>query len=348
MQGQIPDNPPLSNQARTAILIVATAAAVYLCWQIAQPFIAVATWALALAVVMLPLQERLEPRMKAGSAAFLAVLAVTWILIGPAVWLGRAFAQEASGTLKLIDTAFSSGDPQASLSRYPQLQSIFEWLQQRFDLEQEARKLAGQLAVHLSDIVQSSVWILTQVMLTLVTMFFFLRDRALILGFLRRLSPLSTVQTSAVFERAAKTIGASLTSNLLVKVVQGLLGGLMFWFLGLPAPVLSGAAMALLALLPVLGTGLIWGPAAIILAMTGSWGKAIVLAVWGGVVVSMVDNVLYPILVAGEMSVYPLAVFFAVFGGLIAFGFTGIVLGPLILAITAMLIDIWSVHDSRI
>ncbi|MEQ1884109.1 MAG: AI-2E family transporter [Bryobacteraceae bacterium] len=333
---------------RTLILILATAAVVYLCWLIARPFIGVATWALALAIVMLPVHERLERRMRPGVAALVTVFGVALLLIAPAVWLGRLFAQEATGMVKLLDAAFSSGDARSGLDGYPKLKGIVEWLQQRFDLEQEMRRLGGLLAGQVSGIVQGSVWILTEIVLTLVTMFFFLRDRAVILNYLRRLSPLSDQQTSAVIDRAAKTIGASLTSNLLVKVVQGFLGGLMFWFLGLPAPVLSGAAMGLLALLPILGTGLIWGPAAVILAVTGSWVKAIVLAVWGGVVVSMVDNILYPILVAGELRVYPLAVFFAVFGGLIAFGFTGIVLGPLILAITAMLIDIWSARTDPV
>jgi len=340
-----PRDPALAQPTRTATLLVATAAAVYLCWLIARPFIGVATWALALTVVARPWHSWLERRMRPNLAALVTVLTVALGLIGPAVWLGSVLLQELGDIAKKLDAVFPSGDLGAGMDRYPQIQRVIEWLQIRMDFGQELRRMAGIVAGQVSNAVRGSIWILTQVLLTSVTMFFFLRDRDLILMYLRRLSPLSPEETSAIFERASKTIGASLSSNLFVKLIQGILGGLMFWILGLPDPVLAGAAMALLALLPIMGTGLIWGPAALILAFTGSWIKAIVLALWGLFAVSLIDNVLYPILVAEELSFYRLAVFFAVFGGLIAFGFTGIVLGPLILAITVLLVEIWSARE---
>ena len=90
-----------------------------------------------------------------------------------------------------------------------------------------------------------------------------------------------------------------------------------------------------------MGTAIVWAPAAIFLALSGSWVKAVVLAVWGGLVVGLIDNFLYPILIASELRFHPLAVFFAVFGGLLAFGIAGVVLGPVILAITVALLEIW-------
>ena len=122
----------------------------------------------------------------------------------------------------------------------------------------------------------------------------------------------------------------------------------MFWILGLPAPVLFGAATALFAVLPVMGTAIIWAPVAIFLALSGSWIKAVIRAIWGALVVGLIDNFLYPILVAGELRFHPLAVFFAVFGGLIAFGISGVVLGPVILAITVALLEIWQVRKTDI
>jgi predicted PurR-regulated permease PerM len=102
--------------------------------------------------------------------------------------------------------------------------------------------------------------------------------------------------------------------------------------------------MSLLATLPMMGASLVWGPAAIYLAMNGSWIKAIVLCGWGLLVVSLIDNVLYPLLVAGELRLHTLAVFFAMLGGLIAFGVSGVVLGPVILAVTYGLLELWRIR----
>jgi predicted PurR-regulated permease PerM len=105
----------------------------------------------------------------------------------------------------------------------------------------------------------------------LLTLFYFLRDHKRLLQYLRQLVPLSQTETDQLFQRVSDTISATLYGNVVVKLVQGVLGGAMFWVLGLPAPVICGAAMALFAMLPVVGTSLIWGPAAIVLLVQGSW-----------------------------------------------------------------------------
>ena len=120
----------------------------------------------------------------------------------------------------------------------------------------------------------------------------------------------------------------------------------MFWILGLPAPMFFGAAMALFAMLPIVGTSLVWGPAAIYLLIHGSWVKALVLAAWGALVVSLIDNLLYPILVAGELRIHTLGILVSVFGGLIVFGVAGVVLGPVILASTVALLGVWRLRTA--
>jgi predicted PurR-regulated permease PerM len=104
--------------------------------------------------------------------------------------------------------------------------------------------------------------------------------------------------------------------------------------------------MAVLAMLPIVGTSIVWGPAAVILLMQGSWIKGLILLVWGALVVSLVDNVLYPVLIAGDLRLHTLAVFVSVFGGLIAFGVAGVVLGPVILATTVALLDFWQIRTN--
>src|SRR4029077_11006468 len=129
----------------------------------------------------------------------------------------------------------------------------------------------------------------------------FLRDRRLALETLRTLSPLSQVEMDRLFTQLADTFYATIYGIVVVAGVQGTWGGLMFWWLGLPTPLLWGLVMALLAVVPVLGAFIVWLPASIFLALDGSWEKAVILALWGGLVVSTIDNLLYPMLVGNRL-----------------------------------------------
>ncbi len=137
------------------------------------------------------------------------------------------------------------------------------------------------------------------------------------------------------------TIYATIYGTVAVALVQGALGGLMFWWLGLPAPLLWGKVMALLAIVPIFGAFVVWIPAAIFLALEGSWGKALILVAWGGIVIALIDNLLYPSLVGNKLRLHTVPVFIAIVGGLAVFGAAGVVLGPVTLALAVALIDIW-------
>jgi predicted PurR-regulated permease PerM len=115
----------------------------------------------------------------------------------------------------------------------------------------------------------------------------------------------------------------------------------MFWILGLPSPLLWGAVMAVLAVLPVLGAAIVWAPAALYLALTGSWEKALILTTWGAIAVGLVDNLLYPLIVKGRLRMHTVPVFISIIGGLVAFGAVGLVLGPVVLALAVALGDVW-------
>lgn len=115
----------------------------------------------------------------------------------------------------------------------------------------------------------------------------------------------------------------------------------MFWWLGLPAPLLWGIVMGLLAVVPVLGAFVIWVPAAIFLLLDGSEGKALLLTLWGAVVVGGIDNLLYPMLVGKRLKMHTILAFISIVGGLIVFGASGLILGPVIVTITRLLLEIW-------
>ncbi len=333
-------------RVRAAILVAAIGVAFFLCWLMTRPFLAVITWAAALAIMAHPWHAWLEHRMRPTAAALTSVTLVAVVLVAPAVFVSQRLYAELSESLRIVGTNLNSANLHAELQQYPTIAKILEWIDTRLDLDQQIRAGIGAVAGKVSAWVGGSVWFITQLVLTFLTLFYFFRDRMGMLRFFRQFVPLSKKETDDMFQRIAQTVSASLYRNLLVKLIQGLLGGLMFWILGLPAPVLCGAAMALFAVLPVMGTALVWAPAAILLALSGSWVKALILTIWGALIVGLIDNFLYPILVAGELKFHPLAVFFAIFGGLIAFGIAGIVLGPVILAITVALLEIWRLRRS--
>lgn len=335
-----------SARVRTSILVAAIGVAFYLCWMMLRPFLAVITWGAALAILAHPLHTWLARRARPNLAALISVFLVAVVVVAPAIFLSQRLFTELSESFGAVGTDLNSVGLRAKLQQYPAMANLVEWVDARLDLDQQIRAATGAAAGKVSAWVSSSVWIMTQLVVTFLTLFYFFRDRTSFLQFFRRFIPLSTLETDEIFDRIALTVNASLYKNLFVKLIQGFLGGLMFWILGLPAPVLFGAAMALFGVLPVMGTAIIWAPAAIFLAVSGSWIKALILALWGGLVVGLIDNFLYPILVAGELRFHPLAVFFAVFGGLLAFGIAGVVLGPVILAITVALLEIWQARKT--
>ena len=159
--------------------------------------------------------------------------------------------------------------------------------------------------------------------------------------------PLSNKQAVAIIDRAKEVVGASVYGVLAIAVVQGTLGGLAFWALGVPSAIVWGVAMTFLSMIPMLGAFLVWVPAAIYLALTGHYVKAILLVLWGTLVIGMIDNFLRPKLVGGRTRLHELLIFFAVLGGLQVFGVLGIVLGPVVLALAMSLIEVFRAVDSE-
>jgi predicted PurR-regulated permease PerM len=189
--------------------------------------------------------------------------------------------------------------------------------------------------------VSGAIWLTMQLFITLMTLFFFFRDHHHGLRAARSMMPLSDSETNEVFQRVDDTIHATIYGSVVVGLVQGAMGGLMFWMLGLPSPLTWGAIMGMLAVVPVLGTFVIWAPTAMYLALEGDWTRALILATWGCLAIGLIDNLLNPFLVGKRMRFHTLLVFFSILGGLAFFGASGLILGPLILALADALIDVW-------
>ena len=327
---------------QTLVLMVATAFGAYVCYRLVVPFLPALAWALALAVLFTPLQRRLEATFKRPSlAALVSVLAIGVIVVGAATFVGQRLAMEAAKGAELIETKIKSGELRRILEAQPRVAPLVERIGRQLDLPGTAGRLASWLSTTAGSIVTGSVYQALGLCLTFYLVFFLLRDRRAALQSLLALSPLSKTEMNRLCGRVAETIHATVYGTLAVSSVQGLLGGLMFWWLGLPAPLLWGVVMGLLSVVPVLGAFVVWVPAALFLGLDGHWGKALILTVWGMAVVGTIDNLLRPILVGNQLKLHTVLAFMSVIGGLLLFGAAGLILGPVTLTITTELLDIW-------
>ncbi|MEO7317546.1 MAG: AI-2E family transporter [Chthoniobacteraceae bacterium] len=225
------------------VLVVATALLLILCGLLVKPFFGALAWALALAVVAHPLHRWIERRLskKPGLAAGLAVLAVALVIVAPAVFVGTNVVKEATSGVQALQQGLKEEKWRETAQRSPQLAWALNALEQQGSLGEQAQGMAAGIGKQITRLLSGSAWAVVELLLTLFVLFYLFRDRAEALATLRSLVPLSARETTKVFTRVADTVQASVFGTLVVAAVQGLLGGLMFWWLGLPAPILWGS-----------------------------------------------------------------------------------------------------------
>lgn len=338
----IANNWALRSRVQTFVLMLATVFGMYLCYMLAAPYLAALTLALALAVLFTPFQRWLESMLKRPSlAAVASVLVISMSVVVAATFVGQRLAVQGAKGAEVIQTKVKSGEWRRALKAQPRQAALADKIERQIDQPRTVTTLATWLSTTAGTIVKGSLFQVIGFCLTFYLLFFFLRDRRVALQSLRSLSPLAEVEMDRMFGRVSDTIYATIYGTLAVSSVQGLLGGLMFWWLGLPAPLLWGVVMAVLAVVPVLGAFIVWIPAALFLVLEGSGGKSLILALWGIIVVGTIDNLLRPILVGNRLKLHTVLAFMSVVGGLILFGPAGLILGPLALTVTTVLLEIW-------
>lgn len=329
-------------QVQTLLLMAATAAGIYLCLQMILPFLSPLAWALALAVLFAPLQRLLEKRLgNSSAAALVSVLLIALIVVIPLVLVVEQLAIQTSSAVELIAARIESGSWRRDLQAYPGLLALAGQVDQQFDLPGTLKALSATLGSTAAVLLRGSLWQLLGAALAFYLLFFLLRDRYAARQALRALSPLSGAEMNKLFGRIADTVHATLYGTLVMSALQGTLGGLMFWWLGLPEPLLWGLVMAVLAIVPVLGTSVVWGPASLYLLLAGHWVQALILFGWGMLVVGMIDNLLRPVMVGARLRLHTVPAFLSVLGGLMLFGSAGLILGPVTLTVTDELLELW-------
>ncbi|MGH7804238.1 MAG: AI-2E family transporter [Candidatus Binatia bacterium] len=339
----IEDRPRLS-RSRISLwgLVAITALAAWITYRISLPFLAPLAWALALAVVTGPLYRALASILPWPTVASIAAVVIVAILIvAPTIIIARAVAIEIGAHADQLPDAQDAERWTQLATRHPRGAPVLRWLQEQVNVRDQTKAFIGDVVGRLSGVVSGSFWAVAQLFVTMFFLFYFFRDGDEALHTVRSLVPLTNWETNVMFTRVSDTLHATLRGSFLVAGVQGLLGGLIFFLLGLPAPLLWGTAMGFCALLPMLGTFVVWAPACVLLLVDGSYVRALILAGWGAGVVSLIDNLLYPVLVGRDLRLHTVLVFVSLVGGIAMFGFVGLILGPLAFAVTLSLVDIW-------
>lgn len=325
-----------------AVLVIATLFTAYLCYRILLPFASALIWAVALAIIAQPVHRRLGAKIRNRNlCAAIMVVVLTVALVLPVVFVAEQIVSQASDVVHTLGSPEGRAKVLAPILSHPRGAQAVQWLQQHVKLDEQAQTVFSKAGSAVPAAFMGSLGGLAQLAIALFTTFFLLRDGDYFLRGLRSLVPLSERDTADVLSRVQRTIDASVRGRLLIALLQGALGGVMFWFLGMPAPVLWGAVMALFALVPMLGAFIVWIPAALFLLVTGHPAKAAILVGWGALVIGTADNLLYPVLVGKDLRMHTLAIFFSVLGGVAAFGASGLVMGPVVFAVADALIEIW-------
>ena len=298
-------------------------------------------WAAVLATVFFPLQRRYVARLggRKSLAAFATMLTIIGLVVVPLFLIGVAMSREA---VDLHDQIASGAiDLQAPLRFLRRITPLATEYLGRFgiDVEGLGQRLSTS-AVAVSQFIASSALGIGQdvlritalFFLMLYILFFFLRDGTRLVATLIRMLPLGDKRERRLLAKFAEVSLATIKGTLVVGVVQGAIGAILFWALGIPAPVFWGTLMAMFSVLPAVGPGLVWLPAAVILLGMGQIVKGIVLIAAGVLVIGLVDNVLRPILVGRDTQMPDYLVLLATLGGLAVFGVSGFVIGPVIAA----------------
>ena len=336
-----------SRNIRWWVLLLVTAILLYLCWRMIQPFLSVILWATVLVILFHPVHRRLRQRIKSPSlAALVSCVLVILIILVPVALITLAVVNELANAVVTVQQGFDYLlDPNSRITG-----PILNFLGQYIDINQlrseeflveRIRGVSGQLASRTLGFIGGLVGAIVQTFFVIFTMYYFFRDGENISRSVRDSLPLERDQADSIMSRTREVIDASVYGVITIAIIQGTLGGLAFWVLGLRSAIIWAVVMTFLSMVPMLGAFIVWVPAAIYLALTGHWVKALILAAWGTLVIGMIDNFLRPKLVGSRTRLHELLIFFSVLGGLNVFGVLGVVLGPVVLAITLALIDVY-------
>ncbi|MGB2671022.1 MAG: AI-2E family transporter [Candidatus Acidiferrum sp.] len=356
MKAITPPNATTSSQLTTVLSYGAILLLGYFVFLIVEPFLVPLAWSAVLAIFFYPLHEKILRKMKATPAALTSTLAVTLLLIVPALVVLVFTAREALDATARLQSALAvhGQGPSEGLTIRAE-----EWVRVRMPeswraldvsapLQQAAEKIATFLGSRFTGLLKNLVSFFVDLFIMIFALFFMFRDGEEIVHGAKHLLPFDEEIQTDMLEESKDLIFASVLVGLLVAAIQGVLGGGAFGLAGISAPIFWGALIAFFSLVPVVGSLLIWGPAALWLGFTGHWGKALLVVVICGGVSTIADNILRPMLLRNRTRINELLLFIGVLGGLEAFGLLGLVAGPTIVAAAMGMFRVYMGHRDEL
>lgn len=338
-----------------AQFFLVAAVILYLFYRLMTPFFLPIAWAAVLVIIFFPGYRWLLGRLKSPVlASLIACLLIFVIIIVPSVYMLAALLGEAADALATVNQLYQSGELKNILTvKFPFWNAIREKLAAfpqlaNLDFETVLSEVSNFISETIGDqaatVIANVGLTILHFILMLFSMFFFFRDGDKIVLALKRITPLTPEQVTDLYDRLRGIIEGMIYGEVIVAIIQGTLGGILFAVFGISSPVFWGAVMAFLAFIPLLGPFLIYIPAGVFLILSGATVKGIALIAIGIVVISQIDNILRPLLFKGRTRMHTLLLFFAILGGLYMFGLIGIVLGPLVAAVFVSLLQVFEVR----
>jgi predicted PurR-regulated permease PerM len=345
-------NVSTSDQVTTVLSYGALLLLGYLVFNITSPFLVPLAWSAVLAIFFYPLYQKLLRKLKPTPAAAISALAVTFLLIVPALlvlFLTTKQAVEAGAKAQVALQA-----PDKALPTH-----VLDWLKNQLPdsmqdadlsdpVKRGAERLAGYLAAKLGGLVRNLFRFFLDLFVLIFALFFMFRDGDEVVRGVRHLMPFDASIQEDMMRESRELIFASVAVGLLIAAVQGALGGLAFTLAGIGTSLFWGVLMAFFSLVPVVGSALIWVPTALWLAFTGHIGKGLIVAVICGGVAGVADNLIRPLLLRNRTHLNELLLFISVLGGIEVFGLLGIVAGPTIVAAAMGVFRVYMDHRDRI
>jgi predicted PurR-regulated permease PerM len=334
----------------------------YLLYLVFRSFFSIFVWATVLTVVFNPLFEKIlrGTRGRRTAAAFATCLLILILIILPVTLLGILLSQQSIALYHSLQSNMGnvSSETSAKLQEFqsrPWVQWILgfsrSWFKvEKVDLSGLIQQILGAVSRFLvagaPSLLAGFGGLLYGFLMAFITMFFLFKDGPAIMDFVRASSPLPAVYESEIIKTFEDVSYATFYGSILTALVQGTAGALLFWAFGINSPLFWGALIAFVSLVPMVGAFLIWVPMSCYLMLAGHTTRGILLLVIGGLIVSSIDNVLKPAIIRGRTDMHPLLVFLGVLGGLQAFGFLGVLLGPLVVAIFLSFLNFYKLRFS--
>jgi len=317
----------------------------WLMWRVVQPFALEIGWAVVLAICLNPIRNRLAARLGETRAAIVVVVGVLFLVFLPALFVGYTLYNEGALGVEYVQQKLHDEGGPAGLFHH-----LWGWARGKVPaLPDERTVLSGisasvgrlleLVASRAGSILASVFGFVLSLVIMLSILFFLVRDSPAFALALRRVMPFDPEQNERFMRLAADLVSASVTSTLVIAAIQGLITGFVLVLLGVPGAILWGLMTTILSFLPLIGGALVWAPIAIWLAVTGHLVKGVVLALVGLLVLGNVDNVVRPLLLSGKSQINTLVLIISLMGGVSAFGFIGIVLGPLVAVLATAIVE---------